>query len=82
MLIKVDLKAIIPGRGLSYYKDHLPPAKLDESSGQASSNGEQLKEGDKVTIHLDADTLKTMSRGHGEWNPRMEKVNKEYLTHH
>lgn len=68
--------AVKASKGIFYYKEHLPVAANLHANFErfASTGGEQLKEGDRVTIHLDVETLKTMADGHGGWAPGMEKV--------
>lgn len=61
--------------GLWYYKEHLPLVKLHGSSEYASTDGEQLKEGDMVAIPLDSAALKSsLAEKYVKWIPRMEKV--------
>ena len=69
-LLKVDLKCTTPANGPSYYRECL--AKVREKRQRADAN--RLKVGDRVSICLEAEVLKTMSQGHGGWIDDMAKV--------
>ncbi|KAJ1522563.1 hypothetical protein ONE63_001749 [Megalurothrips usitatus] len=77
---KVDLRYIEPASGGSYYREHLPILGQGLEHVLVGALANRLlgppspltfSVGDKVKVHKDVETLKTLQSGHGGWNPRM-----------
>ncbi|XP_021360864.1 E3 ubiquitin-protein ligase MIB2-like [Mizuhopecten yessoensis] len=82
---KVDVKCVEEAQGFYYYREHLPVAGTTGDTGirpkvtntpnapNPTPPRSQFKVGDKVCVHLPAESLKEVQRGHGGWSMRMSE---------
>lgn len=71
---KVDVQGKTCHVGGKYYRDHLPcigEVSQPDGSSPSANAGNAFAIGDKVSIAVPVETLKTMQEGHGGWIPEM-----------
>ena len=77
--VQSDLKAATDAKGGPFYRDHLPLLGEEHHLGS-----DRFEIGERVTIDVDVEVVKSLQHGHGGWSDGMMEVSPFayiFLTH-